>query len=75
MKFSTIFAKTRGYLRPDDVWMRLTPPRPRRRALYSYLLRLQRQGLLERAYGTNSKLLVYRLTERGYARIAYFRGS
>ncbi len=40
-----IFARTGGYLRPDDI--RLPSPL-NRGSLYSYLLRLQRQGLLER---------------------------
>src|SRR5207245_6795016 len=43
-------------------------PAPDRRSVYSYLLRLHRQGLLERKQ-TRRGTLAYRLTERGRARL------
>ncbi len=65
-----IFARAGGYLKPDDI---LLPSRPNRRSLYSYLLRLQRQGLLERMPGTRRGQLAYRITQRGRDRLAYLR--
>jgi len=43
-----------------------------RRSAYSYLLRLARQGLLERLERGRGRL-AYRLTARGLARLEYFR--
>lgn len=40
--------------------------------MYSYLLRLGRQGLLERKQAARGSL-AYRLTERGRARLEYLR--
>ncbi len=65
-----IFAHRGGYLKPDDI---LLPSRPDRRSLYSYLLRLQRQGLLERMPASRRGQLAYRITERGRDRLAYLR--
>jgi len=43
-----IFAETRGFATPEYVRQKLKP-NPDRRSFYSYLARLQKQGLLERA--------------------------
>ncbi len=67
------FAETGGFVIPDDVRIRLEPM-PDRRSIYSYLGRLARQGLLERGRTSlGGGLLAYRLTERGRARLEYFR--
>jgi len=67
-----IFAQFNGFLKPDSVRGRLRPI-PNRRSFYSYLGRLQGQGLLERNSNSRRGQLSYRLTERGRARIAYLR--
>jgi DNA-binding PadR family transcriptional regulator len=69
-----IFVDTDGFLRPDDVRLQLSP-RPDRRSLYSYLLRLARQGLLERDPHPRRGELAYCLTEREHARLRYFRSQ
>jgi len=46
-----------------------------RRSFYSYLGRLQKQGLLERHPDSRRGYLAYRLTPRGQARLEYFRRS
>jgi DNA-binding PadR family transcriptional regulator len=57
-------------LTPDSVGRRIRRYR-RRTSVYSYLLRLSRQGLLERTrIGTR---LAYRLTSRGIDRFEYLR--
>ena len=57
-------------LTPDSVGNRIRRYR-RRTSVYSYLLRLSRQGLLERTrVGTR---LAYRLTPRGVDRFEYLR--
>ena len=63
------FAQTNGFLTPDELRMRLRLSLDRRSA-YSYLLRLARQGLLERG-GMGHGRLAYRLTERGRARLQH----
>lgn len=68
----TIFANMSGFLKPDDVCERLRTL-PDRRSVYSYLLRLARQGLLERGQTVSGHRLVYRLTYRGKERLSYFR--
>lgn len=70
----TIFAKDGGFLRPDDVLERLSTSLDRR-SLYSYLLRLNRQGLLEQKQTNFNRRVVYRLTERGRERLRYFQGT
>ncbi len=65
----SIFDHTGGFLTPDQVRTKLQPP-PDRRSVYSYLLRLHRQGLLMRNQ-TRRGTLAYRLTERGQARLEY----
>jgi DNA-binding PadR family transcriptional regulator len=67
-----IFAGNNNFLKPDHVLNKLRP-RPDRRSLYSYLGRLRKQGLLERGPVTRRGQLSYRLTDRGRARLEYFR--
>ena len=67
-----IFARTGNYLTPDRVWLELRRQLDRR-SVYSYLLRLKRQGLLETGPNRKRGYLVYRLTERGQVRLSYFR--
>ena len=68
-----IFARAATFITPDRVWLEL-----RRqldcRSVYSYLLRLKHQGLLEAGPNHRRGHLAYRLTERGHARLKYFRG-
>ncbi len=65
------FAQANGFLRPDElrILLRLSLDR---RSVYSYLLRLARQGLLERG-GRGRGWLAYRLSERGRARLQYLK--
>ena len=67
-----IFARASGFLTPDRVRLELER-RPDRRSVYSYLLRLKRQGLLETVSNPRRGHLAYRLSERGYARLTYLR--
>jgi DNA-binding PadR family transcriptional regulator len=67
----SIFDLAGDFLTPDQVRAKLQT-RLDRRSLYSYLLRLARQGLLERRQ-TRRGTLAYRLTERGRARLRYFQ--
>jgi DNA-binding PadR family transcriptional regulator len=67
----SIFDRAGRFLTPDQVCARLQTP-PDRRSMYSYLLRLGRQGLLERKQAGRGSL-AYRLTERGRARLEYLR--
>jgi|SRR5579859_3106764 len=66
-----IYSRSDGFLSPDEVRANLRPS-PNRRSFYSYLLRLARQGLLERRSAGRGSL-AYRLTERGRARLSYLR--
>ncbi len=68
----TIFAEAGGFVIPDDVRIRLEPM-PDRRSIYSYLGRLARQSLLERGRAGLGGMVAYRLTDRGRARLEYFR--
>ena len=68
-----IFERSGGFLSPDEVRAQLRPP-PDRRSLYSYLLRLAQQGLLERRLARRGSL-AYRLTDRGRLRLRYFQGQ
>ena len=68
----TIFLKSGKFLRPDYVCNLLSPV-PDRRSFYSYLRRLERQGLLERYPNSRRGYLAFRLTARGQARLEYFR--
>jgi hypothetical protein len=67
-----IFARSGRFLKPDHVLMQLKPM-PDRRSLYSYLARLQKQGLLFRHPNSGRGNLAYIVTERGLARLEYFR--
>ena len=67
-----MFAHAEGFLTPDRVWLGCERQLDRR-SIYSYLLRLKRQGLLETGPNVRRGYLAYRLTERGYARLKYFR--
>ena len=67
----TAFAQTNRFLTPDELRLRLRWPLDRR-SVYSYLLRLARQGLLEQTERGRGRL-AYRLTERGRARLEYLR--
>lgn len=67
----SIFDRAGGFLTPDQICGKLQPP-PNRQSLYSYLLRLARQGLLERNQ-TGRGHLAYRLTGRGRQRLEYLR--
>jgi DNA-binding MarR family transcriptional regulator len=66
------FARANHLLSPDELRARLGW-RLDRRSVYSYLLRLSRQGLLEQRRSPVRGRLAYRLTERGHARMEYFR--
>jgi DNA-binding PadR family transcriptional regulator len=65
------FAQTNELLSPDELRI-LLRWRLDRRSVYSYLLRLARQGLLERVQRGRGRL-AYRITERGRARLEYFK--
>ena len=67
----TAFAQTNGLLSPDELRI-LLRWRLDRRSVYSYLLRLARQGLLQRVSRGRGRL-AYRITERGRARLDYFK--
>lgn len=67
----SIFDRAAGFLTPDQLCGKLQP-RPDRRSAYSYLLRLYRQGLLERNQAGRGHL-AYRLSDRGRLRLAYLR--
>jgi DNA-binding IclR family transcriptional regulator len=67
-----MFARTNGFLTPDHVCLGLQR-RLDRRSVYSYLLRLKRQGLLETGPNVKRGHLAYRLTQRGLARMQYLR--
>lgn len=65
-----IFYSADRFLTPDSVGQQIRQYR-RRSSVYSYLLRLSRQGLLDRVrIGTR---LAYRLTPRGVGRLHYLR--
>ena len=67
----TIFDRENRFLTPDELRFRLRWPLDRR-SVYTYLLRLARQGLLQRG-GEGRGRLAYRLTERGRARLSYLK--
>ena len=67
----SIFERGGGFLTPDQVSGKLQP-RPDRRSAYTYLLRLFRQGFLERNHAGRGRL-AYRLSERGRQRLVYLR--
>ena len=67
-----IFAEAKGFATPDQARNKLQAI-PGRRSFYSYLVRLQKQGLLERAPNPRRGRLSYRISKRGHDRIAYLR--
>jgi DNA-binding PadR family transcriptional regulator len=67
-----IFAEVRAFATPDQTRNKLQAI-PDRRSFYSYLVRLQKQGLLERTPNPRHGRLSYRITKRGHDRIAYLR--
>jgi DNA-binding PadR family transcriptional regulator len=67
----SIFNRTGSFLTPDEAQRHLRH-QPDRRSFYSYLLRLARQGLLERrSPGRGS--LAYRISDRGRKRLQYLQ--
>ena len=69
-----IFSQKGDFLTPDCVWLGLGRTLDRR-SVYSYLLRLKRQGLLESGPNSRRGFLAYKITERGRARLQYFRSQ
>jgi Fe2+ or Zn2+ uptake regulation protein len=67
-----IFARANRFISPDQLCTALQQCWDRR-CVYSYLLRLKRQGLLETGPNARRGRLAYRLTERGHARLRCFR--
>ena len=67
-----VFQDAKGFATPDQARRNLHPASDRR-SFYSYLARLKTQGLLERAPNSRRGRLSYRITKRGYERIAYLR--
>ncbi len=67
-----MFARTGDFITPDHVWLGLRRELDRR-SVCSYLLRLKRQGLIESGPNSKRGFLAYKITERGRARLHYFR--
>ena len=67
-----VFAQEARFMKPDEVLSRLGFCLDRR-SLYSYLNRLQKQGLLERIPTARRGQLAYRVTDRGRRRLAYLQ--
>jgi DNA-binding PadR family transcriptional regulator len=67
----SIFNRAGVFLTPDEVQRHLRP-QPDRRSFYSYLLRLDRQGLLERRSAGRGSL-AYRISDRGRKRLLYLQ--
>ena len=67
-----IFTENGGFVTPDEV-RKCLQRNPQRSSVYSYLSRLCRQGLLERAEGW--AWVAYRITPRGTDRLEYFRAK
>jgi len=68
------FARSNKFITPEQVWLELRRTLDRR-SVYSYLLRLKRQGLLESGPNSRRNSLVYKITERGLARLHNFRSQ
>jgi len=71
-KVLEIFAMNSRFITPDEIWKCLHGY-SQRSSVYSYLSRLCRQGLLERAQGWSR--VAYRITPRGIERMAYLRAK
>ena len=69
-----IFAEAKTVLTPSQICHKLRLG-PDLRSIYSYLSRLQAQGLLERGPNRCRGHLTYRITEKGQKRIAYLRAQ
>jgi hypothetical protein len=67
-----MFARAGDFITPDHVWLQLKRTLDRR-SVYSYLLRLKRQKLIESGPNSKRGFLAYKITERGRARLHYFR--
>ncbi len=67
-----IFAANARFVTPDEVRKSLQS-NPQRSSVYSYLSRLCRQGLLERAEGWAR--VAYRITPRGMQRLRFFESQ
>lgn len=67
-----LFAANQRLLTPDDVRMRLQS-NLQRSTVYSYLSRLCKQGLLERAQ--DWQRIAYRITPKGIARLKFFQSK
>ena len=67
-----IFATDARFITPDDI-RKCLQGNSQRSSVYSYLSRLCRQGLLERAEGL--PWVAYRITPRGIQRLEYFRAQ
>jgi DNA-binding PadR family transcriptional regulator len=69
-KVLEIFAANSRFMTPDEI-RKCLQSNSQRSSVYSYLSRLCRQGLLERAQGRGR--VAYRITPRGADRLEYFR--
>ncbi len=67
----SIFNRAGVFLTPDQAQRQLRT-QPDRRSFYSYLLRLARQGLLERRSAGRGSL-EYRISDRGRKRLQYLQ--
>ncbi len=67
----SIFYRVGVFLTPDEAQRHLRP-QPDRRSFYSYLRRLNRQGLLERRSAGRGSL-AYRISDRGRKRLLYLQ--
>jgi DNA-binding IclR family transcriptional regulator len=65
-----IFARNARFMTPDEI-RNCLQSNYRRSSVYSYLSRLCRQGLLERA--ENWHRVAYRITAHGIKRLKFFR--
>ncbi len=65
-----IFTANARSMTPDEV-RKCLQNNSQRSSVYSYLSRLCRQGLLERAQGWNK--VAYRITQRGIERLRFFQ--
>jgi Fe2+ or Zn2+ uptake regulation protein len=66
-----LFAIHQRLLTPDDVWVGLRR-NLQRTTVYSYLSRLCRQGLVERA---SCRPIAYRITPKGIERLRFFQSK
>jgi len=69
-KVLEIFAASGRFMTPDEI-RRCLQANAQRSSVYSYLIRLRRQGLLERAQGWGR--VAYRITPRGAERLKFLK--